>query len=86
MSHIDSEKENISRKITYQVGWKKGSIQLKTQVETVSRSKLAVEDMIWRGLPFIPQSAIGYLIWLLPALSLSFTILLIYALLTYTSN
>ncbi len=86
MDYNDLEKHKTSKNITYQVGWKKGSIQLDDPIETARRSRPSVVDRIWRRLPFIPQSAIGYLIWLLPALSLGFTILLICALLTYTTS
>jgi hypothetical protein len=78
------------REITYQIGWKKGKIQLHAQsdlAESDESSKLTQkilfrlhERFIWRVTPAAPESWLFPLLYLLPALVFFLTFVLVYQL------
>ncbi|SEB75177.1 hypothetical protein [Paenibacillus sp. GP183] len=85
-----NDKSGKQREITYQIGWKKGKIQLQAQsdrVESDESSKLTQnilfrlhERFIWRVTPAAPESWLFPLLYLLPALVFLLTFVLVYQL------
>jgi hypothetical protein len=80
------------RDITYRVGWKTGKIQWDEQAKLGKETKSACQGtfsdrmiaghtrFVWRQGLSIPDSLLFPLLYLLPAVSFSLTVLLIYVL------
>jgi len=71
--------------ITYQVGWKKGTIRLRENRLAVemNRKESLIYRYIWRPVGFLPASLLAVLLCALPILGLFFIVKLMYLLLHY---
>jgi hypothetical protein len=68
------------REITYQVGWKKGTIHKKSDIEAaaiVSEDK-GIVSYIWYKAPMLPASVDLYVLYALPIISILAMAALIY--------
>jgi hypothetical protein len=74
------EKPQNSREITYRVGWKKGNIKSKANMnpDTLVR-KEGIESYIWLKAPLLPASFDMYVFYTLPIISiLAITMLILF--------
>jgi hypothetical protein len=77
-----SKKPLVKGKITYHVGWKKGTIATKDSVPLVplSQKDRALHSFIWRPAAFLPASFDMFLICALPVVSFIAILTLVYLL------
>lgn len=84
-------KPPADRQITYQVGWKRGTIQLPgtsrppTAAASGKREGLdAIEALLcrtaWRPMPWLPRFLLWPTLWAMPVLSFALTVILAYLL------
>jgi hypothetical protein len=68
------------REITYQVGWKKGTIHKKAEIEpvTIVREEKGIFTYIWHKAPMLPASVDFYVLCALPVISIFAIAALIY--------
>jgi hypothetical protein len=68
------------REITYQVGWKKGTIHKKADIEAtvIIVEEKGIVPYIWRKAPSLPFSVVLYVLFALPIISILAIAALIY--------
>jgi hypothetical protein len=65
------KKPQNNREITYQVGWKKGTIKQKANMEPDPPTrKVDYASYIWRKAPLLPSSFDLYVVYALPIISI----------------
>jgi hypothetical protein len=80
----DPKKPQVKGEITYQVGWKKGTIHKKDDIQAVpnehSRVTMFMQRFIWRQGPITPASFDFYLLCALPVICFIAILALVYLL------
>jgi hypothetical protein len=79
-----------NREITYQVGWKKGTIRLGSQNPPPDKAEDAsgrlhailrlMERYLWRPAPFVSERWLSYVLWAVPVVSFIASLALVFAL------
>jgi hypothetical protein len=77
----NGRKEPNGREITYQIGWKRGTIRERGRPSGPERHLPGfAEKWIWRPLPSIPAKWVHSLLWAVPVISFAITYVLVTAL------
>jgi hypothetical protein len=73
------EKPQNTHEITYQVGWKKGTIQPKANMDPAPiTNKVSFASYIWLKAPLLPASFDLYVFYALPIVSILAIVMLIH--------